>query len=69
MVWSGVEQYEPRKKERVLLSTKHRAELKLSRHLPNFTFVALREIAQRNVEWYSVHTNKVALREMAQRYF
>ncbi|RMX52498.1 hypothetical protein pdam_00022573 [Pocillopora damicornis] len=28
---------------------------------------ALREIAQRNVEWYSVHTNSVALREMAQR--
>ena len=29
--------------------------------------VALREMAQRNVEWYSVHTNGVALREMAQR--
>ena len=24
-------------------------------------------MAQRNVEWYSVHTNSVALREMAQR--
>ena len=24
-------------------------------------------MAQRNVEWYSVHTNGVALREMAQR--
>ena len=29
--------------------------------------IALREVAQRNVEWYSVHTNSVALREMAQR--
>ena len=29
--------------------------------------VALREMAQRNVEWYSVNTNGVALREMAQR--
>ena len=29
--------------------------------------VALRELVQRNVEWYSVHTNGVALREMAQR--
>ena len=24
-------------------------------------------MAQRNVEWYSVHTNSVALHEMAQR--
>ena len=29
--------------------------------------VALREMAQRNVEWYSVHANSVALREMARR--
>ena len=29
--------------------------------------VELREMAQRNVEWYSVHTNSVALHEMAQR--
>ena len=29
---------------------------------------ALRKLAQRNVEWYSVHTNSVALHEMAQRY-
>ena len=28
--------------------------------------VALREMAQRNVEWYSVHTKSVALLEMAQ---
>ena len=28
---------------------------------------ALCEMVQRNVEWYSVHTNGVALREMAQR--
>ena len=27
--------------------------------------VALCEMAQRNVEWYSVHANSVALREMA----
>ena len=30
-------------------------------------YVALRETAQRKVEWYSVHTNGVALRKMAQR--
>ena len=29
--------------------------------------VALREMAQRDVEWYSVHANSVALREMARR--
>ena len=29
--------------------------------------VALREMVQRNVEWYSVHANSVALREMARR--
>ena len=27
----------------------------------------MREMAQRNVQWYSVHTNGVELREMAQR--
>ena len=29
--------------------------------------VVLREMAQRYIEWYSVHTNSVALREMARR--
>ena len=31
--------------------------------------VALREMAQLNVEWFSVHTNGVELREMAPRNF
>ena len=34
-------------------------------HIPNDA--ALLEMAQGNVEWYSVHTNRVALRKMAQR--
>ena len=35
--WPGLELSNIDKKERVLLGTKHRAELKLSRHLQNFT--------------------------------
>ena len=35
--WPGLELSNIDKKERVLLGTKHRVELKLSRHLQNFT--------------------------------